>query len=181
MEQKLGIKRVKSTFQAPPPSQSKKRKVVDLTQEEEEEVAAAAAQDGLAGIEPKPKRARKKKGEEPEEKRLRRFRLKAPITYLERLERVKSQRMFLIDRKRYTSSDGTHEEEVFDIAGSTGNIYQGAYRVPLEKLSPFILSSDICSRDMSQEQQLQIPPTEVIANSPLTNSHDQQGAKLQLP
>jgi hypothetical protein len=51
---------------------------------------------------------------------LRRFRLKAPITYLERLERVKSQRMFLIDRKRNISLDGTHEEEVFDIAGSTG-------------------------------------------------------------
>jgi hypothetical protein len=46
-EQKLGIKRVKSTFPASAPSQSKKRKVVDLTQEydEEDEVAAAAAQD----------------------------------------------------------------------------------------------------------------------------------------
>jgi hypothetical protein len=140
MEQKLGIKRVKSTFQAPPPSQSKKRKVVDLTQEydEEDEVAAAVAQDGLAGIEPKPKRARKKKGEEPEEKRLRRFRLKAPITYLERLERVKSQRMFLIDRKRNTSSDGTHEEEVFDIAGSTGMFR--FIRLPVWRLMTWLMA-----------------------------------------
>jgi uncharacterized Zn finger protein len=32
--------------------------------------------------------------------------------------------MFLIERNRTTSEDGTHEEEVFDLAGSTGNIYQ---------------------------------------------------------
>ncbi len=72
----------------------------------------------------KPKRARKKQGEEPEEKRLKRFRQKPPLTYLERLARVKTQRMFLIDRNRNASEDGTHEEEVFDLAGSTGNIYQ---------------------------------------------------------
>jgi hypothetical protein len=41
--------------------------------------------------------------------------------------------------------------------------------VPLETLSPFIFSYCICSRDMSREQQLQIPPEEIIANSPLTN------------
>jgi hypothetical protein len=41
--------------------------------------------------------------------------------------------------------------------------------VPLELLLPFIFSSYICSRDMSREQQLQIPPfpEELIANSPL--------------
>ncbi|TVY50004.1 E3 ubiquitin-protein ligase [Lachnellula occidentalis] len=90
-----------------------------------DEVAEAAAQAALAGIdERKAKRARKKKGEEPEEKRLRRTRVKAPATYLERLHRVKTQKMFLIERIRTTSGDGTHEEEVFDIAGTTGNIYQ---------------------------------------------------------
>jgi len=52
------------------------------------------------------------------EKRLRRFRAKAPGTYLERLKRVRTQRMFLIDRER---SD-EELEEVFDIAGSTGNV-----------------------------------------------------------
>jgi hypothetical protein len=36
--------------------------------------------------------------------------------------------------------------------------------VPLETLSPFSFSSDICSRDMPREQQLQIPPKEVTAN-----------------
>ncbi|KUJ12108.1 uncharacterized protein LY89DRAFT_538976, partial [Mollisia scopiformis] len=66
----------------------------------------------------------KKKGEEPEEKRLKRFRIKPPLSYIERLERVKAQRMFLIDRNRTTGEDGTHEEEIFDIAGTTGNIYQ---------------------------------------------------------
>ncbi|TVY94283.1 hypothetical protein LAWI1_G000464 [Lachnellula willkommii] len=93
--------------------------------DDNDEVAEAAAQAALAGIdERKPKRARKKKGEEPEEKRLRRTRVKAPATYLERLHRVKTQKMFLIERKRTISEDSTHEEEVFDIAGTTGNIYQ---------------------------------------------------------
>jgi hypothetical protein len=36
--------------------------------------------------------------------------------------------------------------------------------VPLGTLSPFIFSSNICSRDISQEQQLQISPNEVVAN-----------------
>ncbi|KAE9377750.1 hypothetical protein N431DRAFT_328881 [Stipitochalara longipes BDJ] len=105
---------------------SKKRKVVDSPRNnEDDEEAESLAQAALAGIDAsKPKRARKKKGEEPEEKRLKRFRQKAPLTYLERLERVKTQRMFLIERNRTTSEDGTHEEEVFDLAGSTGNIYQ---------------------------------------------------------
>ena len=71
----------------------------------------------------KAKRPQKQKGEEPEEKRLRRHRAKPPGAYLERLQRVRTQRMFLIDRKRTLSVDG-HEEEVFDIAGSTGNIYE---------------------------------------------------------
>ncbi|RDL37802.1 Uncharacterized protein BP5553_05235 [Venustampulla echinocandica] len=93
--------------------------------DEDDEVAAAAAQAALAGIsETKPKLARKTKGDESEEKRLKRFRAKPPLTYLARLDRVKTQRMFLIDRNRSTSEDGTHEQEAFDIAGSTGNVYQ---------------------------------------------------------
>jgi hypothetical protein len=126
MAAQLGIKHVKSA--TPSNSQPmKKRKAVSMTQDvnEEDERAAAQAQDALASIgDTKLKRARKAKGEEPEEKRLRRFRNKPPTSYLERLDRVRTQRMFLIDRSRTTSSDGTHEEEVFDIAGSTGNIYQ---------------------------------------------------------
>lgn len=96
-----------------------------FTYDYNDEVAEAAAQAALAGIdERKPKRARKKTGEEREEKRLRRTRAKAPATYLERLHRVKTQKMFLIERQRSRSDDGTHEEETFDIAGTTGNIYQ---------------------------------------------------------
>jgi hypothetical protein len=74
---------------------------------------------------PNSKLTTKKKRTEPvEEKRLKRYRSKAPSSYLERLSRVKSQRMFLIDRNRSTSADGVDEKEVFDIAGTTGNIYQ---------------------------------------------------------
>lgn len=132
MAQVLGIKKVKSS--TPVSSQpAKKRKAQQLSQnydeggydEEEDELVARTRQDELAGIDSsKPKRARKKKGEEPEEKRLKRFRVKPPVSYLERLSRAKQQRMFLIDRNRTTSIDGTYEEEVFDIAGTTGNIYQ---------------------------------------------------------
>lgn len=118
----LEIKRVKSTM---PVSQlPRKRKVASpiplppLDYDEDDEVAAAAAQARLAGLDDKHARKKKVKGEQPEEKRLKRFRQKAPQAYLERLERVKTQRMFLIDRKR----EG--DEEVFDLAGSTGNIYQ---------------------------------------------------------
>lgn len=103
------------------PLKKRKREIVDLTQEEDE-VAAAAANAALAGNTP-PIRRKKVKGE-AEEKRLRSFRKKAPRTFLERLDRVRTQRMFLIDRSRLVSRDGTHEEEVFDIAGTTGNIYQ---------------------------------------------------------
>ena len=129
-----GIKHVNSSTPVSPQSTKKKRKskAISYSDDDEkylrdayddnDEVAEAAAQAALAGIdESKPKRARKKKDEE---KRLRRFRVKAPATYLERLNRVKTQKMFLIDRTRTTSDDGTHEEEVFDIAGTTGNIYQ---------------------------------------------------------
>ena len=126
MAAQLGIKRVKSA--TPSNSQpAKKRKVVSMTQnvDEDDEWATAQAQAALAGVgETKAKRGRKAKGEEPEERRLRRFRNKPPTSYLERLDRVRTQRMFLIARNRTTSADGTHEEEVFDIAGSTGNIYQ---------------------------------------------------------
>ncbi|KAI9048720.1 hypothetical protein LZ554_007551 [Drepanopeziza brunnea f. sp. 'monogermtubi'] len=129
--QVLGIKKVKSTTPVPTPpkkSQPRKRKARSPTPDEEDDdeedpSAAAESREAMAGIGPsKPKRARK--GDEVEEKRLRRFRPKAPATYLERLERVRCQRMFLIDRQRHRSEDGMGEEEKFDIAGSTGNIYQ---------------------------------------------------------
>ncbi|KAK2861145.1 hypothetical protein FQN49_004499 [Arthroderma sp. PD_2] len=67
------------------------------------------------------KQARKsRKGDA--ERRLRVFRSKPPQTYLVKLERARSQRLFVLKRTR----GGTEEvpEEYIDIAGSTGNIYQ---------------------------------------------------------
>jgi MFS family permease len=56
------------------------------------------------------------------------------------------------------------------IGGALFFLFRNVLRgVPLKTLSPFTFSSEICSLDMSQEQQLQIPSKEVIANSPLTN------------
>jgi len=109
-----------------PPSKKRKLDYADITQAAWDEVKAAAENAALAGISSKPQRQAKKNDAngESEEKRLRVFRKKAPQTYLERLDRVRSQRMFLIDRERKMSSDRKHEEEVFDIAGSTGNVYQ---------------------------------------------------------
>ncbi|KAH7356692.1 hypothetical protein BKA65DRAFT_450410 [Rhexocercosporidium sp. MPI-PUGE-AT-0058] len=98
------------------------------THEEQDFFTSLAAQEAQAGLLPtKPKRQRKKNvsDEEPEEeKRLKRFRVKPPVSYMERLQRVTSQRMFLIDREKGVAEDGLCPEEKFDIAGSTGNIYQ---------------------------------------------------------
>jgi SWIM zinc finger len=111
-------------------SSSKKRKLeaidITATDDEADEVAAAAANAALARvayISPSTKK-KSRTGEPGEEKRLRVFRKKAPHSYMERLNRVRTQRMFLIDRDRKLSQDKTHEEEIFDIAGTTGNIYQ---------------------------------------------------------
>ncbi|PBP21713.1 RING finger domain protein (Znf1) [Diplocarpon rosae] len=131
----LGIQSVKLSTQIPasyPNTKSKKRKVRspnsddDGNEEQElyDSMATCEAQDMLAGIGPfKPKATRKRKGQEPEEKRLRRFRARAPGTYLDRLMRVRIQRMFMIDREKSIGEDDTFIEK-FDIAGSTGNIYQ---------------------------------------------------------
>lgn len=114
-----------STPAKPQPVRKRKFDPAPSTYDEDEENAEAEAQAALAGIEPiRAKKTRRKKGEEPEEKRLRRFRVKPPQSYLERLARVREQRMFLIERSKTLSEDGTHEKEVFDIAGSTGNVYQ---------------------------------------------------------
>ncbi len=73
-----------------------------------------------------PSKKRKTKGDngtKPEdgEKRLRVFRKKAPLSYLEKLERATSQRMFVIDRTRGGTEDVP--EETIDMAGTTGNVY----------------------------------------------------------
>ena len=74
----------------------------------------------------KPKASPKKPKVKSPEKRLRPYRDHAPQTYQARYERALTQRMFLIDRQKTTKSDehGEYEEEVFDMAGTTGNVYQ---------------------------------------------------------
>ncbi|KIJ23990.1 hypothetical protein M422DRAFT_39338 [Sphaerobolus stellatus SS14] len=61
------------------------------------------------------KRAKK----EPEEKRLARFKASCPKNISERVDRVMTQRFFMIERKR---EDGELREE-FKVLGSTGNVY----------------------------------------------------------
>jgi hypothetical protein len=119
MAKVLGIKSVKSPAPVIPKPASKRKAPQVYDDYSGDEDYPKGVKDEFDSPAKKP---RKKKGEEPEEKRLKRFRVKAPLSYLERLERIKSQRMFMIDRNRTVSIDGT--EEVFDMAGSTGNIYQ---------------------------------------------------------
>ena len=92
-----------------------KNKAAHAEDHDEEQYGFAAA--------PSP-RKKSRKDKPPEERRLRVFRKHTPQSFLERLERVRSQRMFLIDRERTFSTDSSNEEEVFDIAGTTGNIYK---------------------------------------------------------
>lgn len=111
-------------------SKKRKRETVKTSSGYDAEYAETLANELLAreGSDAKTaKRAKKSKSssqKDAAEKRLRPFRLHPPQSYLDRLGRAVSQRMFLIDRERKMSEDGTHEEEVFDIAGTTGNIYQ---------------------------------------------------------
>ncbi|EGD93955.1 hypothetical protein TESG_01484 [Trichophyton tonsurans CBS 112818] len=69
-----------------------------------------------------PKKQKKAPRQKNEERRPRAFRSKPPQTYLVKLDRARTQRLFVLRRTR----GGTEEvpEEYIDIAGSTGNIYQ---------------------------------------------------------
>ncbi len=97
----------------------------------------ASKDDAQAVSSPRKKRRASPKKED-EEKRLRRFRAKAPDSYLEKLHRATTQRsvtftrvqrkkpdgkarMFVIDRTRGGTDD--IPEETIDMAGTTGNIY----------------------------------------------------------
>ncbi|KAL8645901.1 MAG: hypothetical protein Q9210_006451 [Variospora velana] len=102
-----------------PQSKPRKRRLVSKTQLGEE------THDGGSSAEkPTPK---KRKPETPKtsgrdgEKRLRAFRRRPPQSYLLKLERATSQRMFVVNRTR----DGTADipSETVEMAGTTGNIY----------------------------------------------------------
>ncbi|KAH8829453.1 hypothetical protein DL96DRAFT_1598170 [Flagelloscypha sp. PMI_526] len=67
---------------------------------------------------PPPKKARAKK--EPSEKRLARYKSVCPQNIRDRVDRVLSQRFFMVDRRR----QGEDLKEVFSVLGSTGNVYE---------------------------------------------------------
>ncbi|KAK3713757.1 hypothetical protein LTR37_008243 [Vermiconidia calcicola] len=83
-----------------------------------------AQADGKAVIdltEDSPPKKRKKRAPD-EEKRLRRWRKHAPLSYQEIRDRALTQRMFVLDRRR----DDTHPDhpvETISLAGTTGNVY----------------------------------------------------------
>ncbi|KAL8733363.1 MAG: hypothetical protein Q9166_002187 [cf. Caloplaca sp. 2 TL-2023] len=77
--------------------------------------------EGITHSTPKKQRKTTSPKKTDEEKRLRHFRSYAPGTYLQKLERAKSQRMFVINR---THSDTPETpSETVQMAGTTGNIY----------------------------------------------------------
>lgn len=97
--------------------------VIDLTQDDDDDVSPPKStptgtgrsyQQATAVVVPS----------EPvrEERRARRFRTHPPRSYLEKLERATTQRMFVIGRKR-KGTEEVPEEEVY-IVGTTGNIYR---------------------------------------------------------
>ena len=69
------------------------------------------------------KRVKKNTDASEVEKRPGAFRKKPPQKYLERLERALSQRMFLLDRTSGQDENG-YLMETFNLAGTTGNIYE---------------------------------------------------------
>ncbi|MCJ1452668.1 hypothetical protein MMC28_003011 [Mycoblastus sanguinarius] len=95
----------------PASSTPTKGNVVDLTEDGDDQAVSAS---------PNRKKASPRKAQDVE-KRLRKFRHYAPQTYLEKLHRATTQRMFVIDRTR--GGTGETPEEAIDIAGTTGNIY----------------------------------------------------------
>ncbi|KAL8812079.1 MAG: hypothetical protein Q9223_007384, partial [Gallowayella weberi] len=72
-------------------------------------------------LESTPKKRKTASPKKDEEKRLRHFRSHAPSTYLQKLERAQSQRMFVISRTRPSSPSSP--SETVSMAGTTGNIY----------------------------------------------------------
>lgn len=76
----------------------------------------------IPGFPPGERESRSKAKTSPnEEKRLRRFRPRAPQSYLEIKERALTQRLTVLDRER-CGTDEVPEEKV-TMAGSTGNVY----------------------------------------------------------
>lgn len=86
----------------PPPDLYDGKEVIDLTADS-------------------PPKKRKKK-DPTEEKRLERWRARAPISYQKIRDRALTQRMFVLDRQRDISNPD-HPTETVSLAGTTGNVY----------------------------------------------------------
>lgn len=69
-----------------------------------------------------PPKKRKKRQQPTEEKRLKKWRSKAPLSYHEIRTRALTQRMFVLDRQR-SVIDTDHPTETISLAGTTGNVY----------------------------------------------------------
>ncbi|KAJ7030317.1 hypothetical protein C8F04DRAFT_1113961 [Mycena alexandri] len=87
-------------------------------------ISAASSSQVPLENDPKPaKKTRRKKGEDSAadtpEKRGAMFKKKCPQNILDRVDRVMTQRFFMVDRKRF---EGELKEE-FQVLGSTGNVY----------------------------------------------------------
>ncbi|KAI4172223.1 MAG: hypothetical protein LQ343_003658 [Gyalolechia ehrenbergii] len=103
---------------SPPKSRPKKRKLLSKSELNRE---TYDDNDTPPSTPKKRKIATPNTGSKGEEKRLRLFRKQAPQSYLIKLERAVSQRMFVVGRTR----GGTEAipEETVEMAGTTGNIY----------------------------------------------------------
>lgn len=119
------------SFQGPASKKRKRkvREVINISDDSDGPNAAASKSKTKARAQkpkPKPKDADEDEDEENSqvEQRLKKFLERAPYKFQERLDRAISQRMFLMDRERKLSDDGTHDVEIFDIAGTTGNVYE---------------------------------------------------------
>ncbi|GJE85079.1 hypothetical protein PsYK624_011560 [Phanerochaete sordida] len=130
-----------------------------------------------------PARKRQKKAKDPDapepEKRLAKMKPRCPQNIMDRLERVQTQRFFMVDRKR----NGDELREEFQVLGSTGNVYT----VAIDKLPscncPDALKGNHCKHILFiYAKVLQVPFTshvwyqkalltselqEIFANAPL--------------
>jgi hypothetical protein len=76
--------------------------------------------------EPLPSKKQKVSRRQDEEKRAKKYRLRAPLSYADIRARAMTQRMFVIDRVRHCANDDSplsHPTETISLAGTTGNIY----------------------------------------------------------
>jgi hypothetical protein len=80
------------------------------------------AEDSTNGLTSSTKKIKRDSNSPPEEKRLGRFRPKAPQSFYDIYARALGQRFYVLKRTRCGTSDCP--EEVVEMTGSTGNIYE---------------------------------------------------------